>query len=825
MPSERVFKDTEVPQQAGSMIPLYVARNEFEPFQVIVKPASSGNATVTMGDFGSGITTELYQVKYVNITTASDGLGKTGDYPDPLWPLESGDNIQLTAAENTAIWISVFVSSSTASGDYQTNLTIAGIDVPVSLHVFNFTLSDSVHIESQMNISYQNILTKYGVMGVGSEYWMYVNKIKQYLKDHRLTPKSVLWPGGLTTTGASPYIDYDCNGQLSDIYGEWGFEEPAKWYLDGDTLRNDVGFPSFMAATFTNNDASSDQRPPSFCGETRTSADWYTADNPNSPYNVKWSQYMQELQNYLNRLGYLDKAYYYIANEPQNQAGYDAVAWYSGFIKQTAPDLKLMLSENPRAEIFDHSNYTTDAQIDIWLAWLNQYNPQVSHDREKNHGEKTWIYFLEGTKPPYFNPITLDHPGIESKFTGWFLWKYRIKGIAYYAMNDWSLNPWSNPLTNSQNGARFLLYPPSETNSDIVYGSNNHRLVPSIRLELMRDGLEDYEYLYILNGNRQPQIDVNSPADSQANKIISALTGYTRDSEFMYNLRRVIGQKNGGEISVLPDIYPAAAHPRAEGPPGNYYINFQDPDGEPMDDPLIVNAKTYMKIGWMAYEADDGYGWYGDMVQTKYQYLSEGPNELQKSILYDDWGKRNTFEFDLPPGSYTVTVSVGWAGRTYNRHYIAVEGTVFIDDEATVPEQAYLVRTKDVTISDSKLTMEMGIEGEYTMLNFLDIEAVSTPIGINPMESVPYVYHLGQNYPNPFNPKTIINYELEIINHVDLNIYNLLGQKVATLVSDRQKAGYHQVVWDATGFASGVYLYRIMTDKGFVDTKKLLLLK
>jgi hypothetical protein len=91
--------------------------------------------------------------------------------------------------------------------------------------------------------------------------------------------------------------------------------------------------------------------------------------------------------------------------------------------------------------------------------------------------------------------------------------------------------------------------------------------------------------------------------------------------------------------------------------------------------------------------------------------------------------------------------------------------------------------------------------------------------------------YLHQNYPNPFNPKTIINYELPITKYVELSIYNLLGQKVATLVSQKQKAGSHQVEWDASGFGSGVYYYRIeVIDLAgrtgeFVDVKKMILTK
>ncbi|MBN1873860.1 MAG: PKD domain-containing protein [Anaerolineae bacterium] len=240
----------------------------------------------------------------------------------------------------------------------------------------------------------------------------------------------------------------------------------------------------------------------------------------------------------------------------------------------------------------------------------------------------------------------------------------------------------------------------------------------------MRDSLEDYEYLYLLAGGR-PAIDVVNTADVQADKMISGLTSYTRDSTFMYNLRRLIGLKNGGEIAAIPDIQPPITHPRAEGPPGNYYINFQDPAGDPATDPLIVNDNTYMKIGWNEYEADTslGYGWYGDMAHVKYQYLGSGPNVLQRSIIYDDWGRQKTFEFDLPNGVYEVTVSVGWEGRTYSHHKINIEGISFINDEATTPSTPYLVRTQRVTIADNKLTMAMGIFDEYTMLNYLDIEA------------------------------------------------------------------------------------------------------
>jgi hypothetical protein len=86
-------------------------------------------------------------------------------------------------------------------------------------------------------------------------------------------------------------------------------------------------------------------------------------------------------------------------------------------------------------------------------------------------------------------------------------------------------------------------------------------------------------------------------------------------------------------------------------------------------------------------------------------------------------------------------------------------------------------------------------------------------------------FELFQNYPNPFNPTTAISYKLLALSNVDLSIYNLLGQKVATLVSEKQSAGKYEVHWDASGLSSGVYFYRLSTGQGFTQTRKLVLMR
>jgi len=89
---------------------------------------------------------------------------------------------------------------------------------------------------------------------------------------------------------------------------------------------------------------------------------------------------------------------------------------------------------------------------------------------------------------------------------------------------------------------------------------------------------------------------------------------------------------------------------------------------------------------------------------------------------------------------------------------------------------------------------------------------------------IPISYQLEQNYPNPFNPTTTIEFSLPHTEFVTLKIYNILGEEVATLVSERLTAGGYKYNWDASSLASGVYLYRIQAGN-YVEAKKMVLLR
>jgi hypothetical protein len=100
----------------------------------------------------------------------------------------------------------------------------------------------------------------------------------------------------------------------------------------------------------------------------------------------------------------------------------------------------------------------------------------------------------------------------------------------------------------------------------------------------------------------------------------------------------------------------------------------------------------------------------------------------------------------------------------------------------------------------------------------------STAVGDEDKDMLPKYFEATQNYPNPFNPTTTISFTLPSKTSVRLDVFNVLGQTVATLINGELQAGQHEAVWDAGNSPTGVYFYRLTAEKESI-TKKMLLLK
>ena len=215
-----------------------------------------------------------------------------------------------------------------------------------------------------------------------------------------------------------------------------------------------------------------------------------------------------------------------------------------------------------------------------------------------------------------------------------------------------------------------------------------------------------------------------------------------------------------------------------------------------------------------------------------YSYYDSGPRVIN-TIMWDDSagnGEEGSFE-DYSSINITYSdIEGGWEG----------EGNIdedplfrnpdegdyhFMADYCGYPYNSPCIDAGDPSISDNFLDCDWGLGEQRSDMGAYGGEAHIS--GIQDPDNgtiLPLAMILSQNYPNPFNAMTTITYMLERPSNVELDIYNIMGQKVATLVNGNVEAGSHTVIWDAGNYSSGIYFYKL-TAGNKVFTKRMALLK
>jgi hypothetical protein len=222
----------------------------------------------------------------------------------------------------------------------------------------------------------------------------------------------------------------------------------------------------------------------------------------------------------------------------------------------------------------------------------------------------------------------------------------------------------------------------------------------------------------------------------------------------------------------------------------------------------------------------------GDSVLVTPDMLAAGQDELRL-----DW--EGSTDADGDPISYIVTIGVDDGSgaavsldmdSTLSEDYL---GALYMDlmeaaDSSTVDISSGVFTVLwDVSATDGMDTT-LSENGPFAVT--LD---VGWFLGVDGHGVIPDQFALHQNYPNPFNPITTIRYDVPEAARVTIEVYNLLGMRVRTLVSDDHQAGYHTVRWNGlnergVAVASGMYIYRIHADGAtgsFTDIRKLVLMK
>ena len=177
--------------------------------------------------------------------------------------------------------------------------------------------------------------------------------------------------------------------------------------------------------------------------------------------------------------------------------------------------------------------------------------------------------------------------------------------------------------------------------------------------------------------------------------------------------------------------------------------------------------------------------------------------------------------FSFSPGELTITVgdAVRWT-NVLGTHNVKADDNSFTSGPAA-PAPWEFTHTFNAVGMNPYYCEPHGGPGGSGMAGVI---IVQNPVGVDDEKLIADKFELLQNYPNPFNPTTKIKYSVPADGFVNIAIYNVLGDKVTEIVNSIQEAGNYEVTFDASKFASGMYLYR-MESGSFVSVKKMMILK
>lgn len=500
------------PTAATPAASLAAAKNDREAVQIVVRPNEplkglTATAGALAGPAGAVIPAEnvkILQVYYHFVDHPTDRTGVRDFWPDALPPLDKP--IDVAARENQPLWVLVHVPADAEAGDYTGKVELKAegwsATVPVRLHVWNYTLPERNHLATAFGLSPGEIF-RYHQLKTEADRRKVLDLYFQSFAEHRISP-------------------YDPT-PLDRIR--------VKFLPEANPPRAEVDFTAFDAAMaravekyhFTN------LRLPI---EGMGGGTFHERHEPQigkfgeatPQYQAMFSSYVKQIESHLRDKGWLDMAYIYWFDEPDPK-DYAFVRGGMERLKKYAAGLKTMLTEEPVDALA--------GPIDIWCPVTPNYSHPAAEKR-RAHNERFWWYVCCGPKAPYCT-LFIDHPATELRVWLWQTWQRDVRGILVWESNYWTSiaaypdkpqNPYDDPMGYVSgystpkgtkqfwgNGDGRFLYPPLAAAAPGASGPTPILAGPvsSIRWEMLREGIEDYESLYLLRDLLAKQRDKLSP--------------------------------------------------------------------------------------------------------------------------------------------------------------------------------------------------------------------------------------------------------------------------------------------------------------------------
>ena len=538
----KVARERGLPTQGGAALRIGAARNEVEAAQLVLRPERDlEKVRLEVRDLkGPGRvriraeSVEVLRVAYVPVTRPTDPTGAQGLWPDPLPPVR--EPLDLERGANQPFWVRVTVPRGVPAGVYRGEIRVRAVGykaaVPFEVEVYDFDLPDRMTCQTAFGFSPGNVWRYHGLADE-AEKRAVLDKYLANFSAHHISPYDPAPLDGVAVEWPQVRADL-APGQVLTPRIDWTAWDRAMTRALDELHFNSfrLSIPGMGGGTFHS------RREPELAGYGEETA----------AYSALFRGYVQQVQEHLRQKGWLDEAFVYWFDEPDPK-DYDFVM--NGFRKlaEAGPDITRMLTEQVEDELIGGPN--------LWCPVSPNYQEAESHERRARAGERFWWYVCTVPKAPYAT-LFIDHPATELRVWLWQTWQRGIDGILVWQSNYWTSgaaypdhpqNPYEDPMgwvsgystdigTRRAwgNGDGRFIYPP-EAAAGVAEKPVLDGPVDSIRWEMLRDGIEDYEYLVMLEellSRYEGYLDASRVAELEEllevpPEITESMTSFARD--------------------------------------------------------------------------------------------------------------------------------------------------------------------------------------------------------------------------------------------------------------------------------------------------------
>lgn len=537
-PNDSVENNNLVWTRSNKKISIFGAGNEHVAFQVVITtPVPEGRKPKAPGDFfmtASDLTSEqgkiipkertkFYLEHYILLYGKSSVVGSTGLWPDALAPLKAPFNMQAQyeVVGNRPVWVDVDIPDGTPAGLYKgtINVTQNGVSLEhlnLEVKVYGFSLPNETHLITYMNISRGELAQFYHLPDSSAEIDKLTQTYYKFLYAHRMEP----W----FNDQLQPEIIVS-NGKVVVSFND----ERYKYYMDSLNTKRVLlsSYPSGLSKGVTS--------------------------KPFSPvFRQEVSSYIQQVASYFRRHGWEKRLVFNSPiDEPDSKKAFEDTRAWAELVHQAAPGIPFLATKTP-VPPKDHPDWGTLRPYvnDFSIHGNNLNDPEVKQvilEEEKKGGEMTWYISCDQQypQPNYF----IDAPALDPVMVPWITARYHLDGILYWALNYWgeTANPWLDAVTFHSgflcsdgyvlNGEGSLLYPGDYT-KEYTGQPNVYGPVSSMRLELLREGIQDYEYIWMLK-----HLGAKEFADKEVDNLVVSVRAFSRNVAELYLTREAMAKK------------------------------------------------------------------------------------------------------------------------------------------------------------------------------------------------------------------------------------------------------------------------------------------